>query len=89
MDIMMPKMDGYTACSELKLGADRSGIPIVFVSAHGFELNKELAMRLGADRYLVKPISLRMLLDTITKCLLPSNFKEVREECICDSQDII
>jgi CheY-like chemotaxis protein len=76
MDIMMPGIDGYTACSELKSKPLTSNIPIVMVSAHGFELNKKLAERCLSDGYLVKPLAMSSLLDTVNMFLRPSDLHE-------------
>jgi len=67
MDIMMPNVDGYTACHKIKMGQDTKAIPIVMLTALGQELNMKLAKEIGADGYITKPFSLRDLLDTIGK----------------------
>ena len=65
MDIMMPKVDGYTACSKIKTDEAIKGIPIVMLTALGHELNKKLVNQMGASGYMTKPFSLQDLLDTI------------------------
>ena len=65
MDIMMPKVDGYTACSALKTDQTTKKIPVVMVTGVGHELNKKLANEIDADGYITKPFSLQSLLDTI------------------------
>ena len=67
MDLMMPNMDGYTACHAIKQDPATKAIPIVMVTAVGQELNKKLAKEMGASDYITKPFSLRDLLDTIGK----------------------
>ncbi len=69
MDIMMPKMDGYSACSIIKADKATREIPVVMLTAVDHELNKELAKRLGADGYMTKPISHQALLDIINQFL--------------------
>ncbi len=68
-DILMPEMDGYTACSILKSDEKTKRIPLVMFTALGYEMNKELSERLNADGYLVKPVLVEVLLDTINKLL--------------------
>jgi len=53
LDIMMPGMDGFSVCSEIR----RRGItvPIIFLSAKGDIIDKGIAFKLGGDDYLVKP----------------------------------
>ena len=69
MDIMMPKMDGYTACDAIKRGKATKGIPVVMLTALGYELNRELAYKLNADGYITKPFSRQELLSAITQFL--------------------
>ena len=69
MDIMMPKMDGYTACDAIKRSEATKGIPVVMLTILGYELNKELAQKLGADGYIAKPFSRQELLSAITQFL--------------------
>lgn len=67
MDLMMPKMDGYTACSKIRNNATTSGIPVVMLTAIGHDLNKKFASEMGADGYITKPFERQDLLDTINK----------------------
>ena len=70
MDIMMPKMDGNTACYALKMNQDTKAIPVVMFTAIGYELNKKLSQDvMGADGYITKPFSRQDLLDTISQFL--------------------
>lgn len=69
MDIMMPKMDGYTACKIIKTTPVIKTIPIVMLTAVGYELNVELSHEVGADGYITKPFSHQDLLDTIVRFL--------------------
>jgi len=65
MDIMMPKMDGYTACREIKLDKATKAIPVVMLTSVDFQLNKELAKDIGADGYITKPLDRQKLLDVM------------------------
>ena len=69
MDIMMPGIDGYTACHTIKQDPATETIPVVMLTAIGQELNKKLAKEMGADGYITKPFSLQDLLDAIDRCL--------------------
>jgi CheY-like chemotaxis protein len=57
MDVRMPKMTGYEACEVLKGDADTEGIPIVFLSAKGQEMEIKQGMALGAVEYIIKPFA--------------------------------
>lgn len=69
MDIMMPKMDGYTACHTIKKDPVTNAIPVVMLTAIGHELNVKLSQEIGASGYITKPFSPRDLLDTIDRFL--------------------
>lgn len=62
MDIMMPKMDGYTACREIKNIKD---IPFIMLSARGEEYDKLIGFDLGIDDYVTKPFSPKELVARI------------------------
>ena len=57
LDIMMPEMDGYSVCREIR-GMDND-IPIVFLSAKSEEIDRVIGLELGADDYISKPFGTR------------------------------
>ena len=69
MDMMMPKMDGLTACHAIKKDPATKSIPIIMVTAIGFELNIKLSQQMGATGYVTKPFSPQDLLDKIAQVL--------------------
>lgn len=69
MDVMMPKMDGYTACSRIKIDQVTKEIPVVMLTAMDQELNVKLAKEMGADGYITKPFTSLELQNTITRFL--------------------
>ena len=69
LDIMMPKMDGYTACREIKMDKVTKAIPVVMLTSLDFKLNKALGKSVGADAYITKPLNREELLDVISKFL--------------------
>ncbi len=69
MDILMPNVDGYNACSMIKTDQSTRSIPVVMLTGIGYELNKKLAKEMGADDYITKPFTSEELLDTISKFL--------------------
>lgn len=54
IDIMMPEMDGYSLCSQIR---QKSSVPIIIVSAKDTEPDKIAGLTLGSDDYLTKPFS--------------------------------
>ena len=69
MDMMMPKMDGLTACHLIKNDPATRAIPVIMVTAIGFELNIKLSQQMGASGYVTKPFSSQVLLDKIAEVL--------------------
>ncbi len=55
LDIMMPGMDGYTVCKELKASAKTKDIPVIFISALNETLDKVKAFEVGGIDYITKP----------------------------------
>lgn len=58
LDIMMPGLDGYQVCKQLKSDAKTSGIPIIFVTALSEVADEEKGLNLGAVDYITKPFHL-------------------------------
>lgn len=59
LDIMMPEMDGYTVCREIR--RQNEHIPIVFLSAKDEEIDRVVGLELGADDYISKPFGIHEL----------------------------
>ena len=72
MDIMMPKMDGYTACKEIKKIKD---VPFIMLSARSEEYDKLIGFDLGIDDYVTKPFSPKELVARV-KAITKRNNKE-------------
>ncbi|MBQ5415072.1 MAG: response regulator transcription factor [Firmicutes bacterium] len=66
MDIMMPRLDGYSACKEIKKLKD---IPVIMLSARGEEYDKLFGFELGIDDYVVKPFSPKELMARVAAVL--------------------
>lgn len=58
LDLLMPEMDGWTVCRQLRA---RSAVPIIIVTAKSEEDDKMLGFELGADDYVTKPFSPKVL----------------------------
>ncbi len=71
MDVMMPKMDGFAACRELR--ARGITAPIIFLSAKGDIVDKGIGFQAGGDDYMVKPFDPRELLMHIEAHLRRAN----------------
>jgi DNA-binding response OmpR family regulator len=66
MDVMMPKLDGFSAVKEIKKTKD---IPVIMLSARGEEYDKLFGFELGIDDYMVKPFSPKELMARINVIL--------------------
>ena len=73
MDIMMPKLDGYSACKEIK---KTKNIPVIMLSASGEEYDKLFGFELGIDDYVVKPFSPKELMARVNAVLARSSAKQ-------------
>ncbi len=69
LDLMLPGIDGLEVCRRLKGDAAYKSIPIVMVSARGEEPDVVSGLELGADDYIAKPFSPRLLLARIKSVL--------------------
>ena len=63
LDIMMPGMNGYDVCREIR--KKNATVPIIFISAKSEEVDKVLGLELGADDYILKPFGVREVLARI------------------------
>jgi len=75
LDIMMPGMDGYVVCEELKKHDSTKNLPIIILSAKASVDDKVKAMDLGIDDYMIKPFDPRELEARIKMRLKPANGK--------------
>lgn len=66
LDIMMPYMDGLTACEKIR---EFSDVPIIMLSAKGEEMDRVQGLKIGADDYVVKPFSPKELVARIEALL--------------------
>lgn len=66
MDVMMPKLDGFSACKEIRSSKD---VPIIMLSARGEEYDKLFGFELGIDDYVVKPFSPKELMARVAAVL--------------------
>ncbi len=78
MDIMMPRLDGFSACKEIK---KIKNVPVIMLSARGEEYDKLFGFELGIDDYVVKPFSPKELIARIKVAMKrtspPENSKDV------------
>ena len=68
-DVMMPEMDGYEFCKNVKSNIEYSHIPVVLLTAKNDMDSKILGLKVGADAYIEKPFSFNHLLTQLTTLL--------------------
>ena len=73
LDVMMPEMDGLTACSKIR---EFSNVPIIFLTAKADDMDKLMGFEHGADDYLTKPFNILELKARIKALLRRANAEE-------------
>lgn len=79
MDVMMPDLDGFSACREIR---KTSSVPILMLSARGEEYDKLHGFELGIDDYVVKPFSPKELMMRVGAILKRSGAKSGSREVV-------
>ena len=67
MDMNLPVLDGWSACKQARLDDDIKHIPIIALTAHAMETDRQEALDAGCDDYATKPIDFPALLKKIEK----------------------
>lgn len=78
LDIMLPGLNGLDVCRKIRSNPEFNNIPIIIISAKTEELDVVLGLELGADDYVAKPFSLKVLFSRIKAVLRRG--KEVEKE---------
>jgi two-component system alkaline phosphatase synthesis response regulator PhoP len=66
LDLMLPDMDGFDICRDIK---EKTDVPVIILSAKSEEFDKVLGLELGADDYMVKPFGVRELMARVKNIL--------------------
>ena len=77
MDIMMPELDGFSACREIK--KEKADIPVIMLSARGEEYDRIHGFEIGVDDYVVKPFSSKELIMRVGAVLKRSGIRSEKE----------
>ena len=67
MDVSLPKMDGWEATRRIKADAETRQIPIIAVTAHALDDDREKATQVGCDGYLAKPVAPRRVVEEVER----------------------
>ena len=79
LDVMMPKVDGWQVCREIR---EYSKVPIIMLTARSEERDELLGFELGVDEYISKPFSPKILVARIEAILRRSNQGEAAEDVL-------
>ena len=81
LDVMLPKMDGFEVCRKIR---EKSGVPIIMITAREEEVDKVLGLEMGADDYITKPFSMRELTARVK-----ANLRRIKTAEQPDNADIL
>lgn len=76
LDIKMPRMDGIEVLTKLR---ETSNIPVIFLTSKDDEIDEAIGLRMGADDYITKPFSQRLLLERIKALLRRQSLTQSHE----------
>lgn len=82
LDIMLPKMDGFETCREIKKDKRFSAVPVVILTARGQEIDRIVGFELGVDDYVIKPFSPRELVLRIKAILKRGKPREFAKDIL-------
>ncbi len=86
LDIMLPKLDGWSVCRRIRQKSDAF---IIIISARSEDEDKLLGYELGADEYITKPFSPKVLLACITALLKRSRSNSQEDNSLIKNQELI
>jgi two-component system alkaline phosphatase synthesis response regulator PhoP len=74
LDVMMPKMDGYETCKQIRKREEFKNTPVIFLTAKSSEIDEVYGLNIGADDFIQKPISPKKLIARVK-----SNLRKVEQ----------
>src|SRR5262245_20768862 len=82
LDLMLPRLDGLEVCRQIRAGKQSHSIPIIMLTAKGEEMDQVVGFSVGADDYVTKPFSPKVLLQRIRAL-------QRRSENSAESKDVL
>lgn len=86
LDIKMPRMDGMEVLTKLR---EKSSIPVIFLTSKDDEVDEVIGLRMGADDYITKPFSQRLLIERIRALLRRESLRQGSSTETTEDGDII
>ncbi len=78
LDVMLPELDGFEVCHQIRSKADTEEIPIIFLTAKAEDEDQVRGLMLGGDDYLTKPASMEVILARVKSALRRSQVSEIK-----------
>ena len=69
MDMSLPEISGWEATQQLKANPAHANLPVIALTAHAMEADRQQALDAGCDEYETKPVDLKRLLEKINRLL--------------------
>jgi light-regulated signal transduction histidine kinase (bacteriophytochrome) len=92
LDILMPDMDGYAVCQQLKADPRTTGVPIIFISALDAGFDKVRAFDIGGVDYIAKPFQVEEVLARVKNQLmiqqLQKDLKNLNQKLLTSNQEL-
>jgi len=88
LDVMMPKMDGFEVCKNLRKSVKTKDTPIILLTAKGTLEDKVIGFGAGADDYLVKPFDIQELLVRMRALMRRTGYVKPSNEEVLESGDL-
>ncbi|MBN2374502.1 response regulator transcription factor [bacterium] len=89
LDLMLPGLDGFDICRLLKSDGNTSLIPIIILTAKGEDADVVTGLELGADDYITKPFSPKVLTARIRAALRRGKLKDTEDKSIVSIHDMV
>ncbi|MBU0944378.1 MAG: response regulator [Proteobacteria bacterium] len=80
MDVQMPVMDGYEATKVIRSNPVLSGLPVIAVTAHAMQSDRDKCIQAGMNDYVAKPITPELLFSVITRWMRPDQLEPMYRE---------
>ncbi len=80
LDLMLPGLQGMDLCRIIRNDPEKSGLPVIMLTAKGEEFDKVLGLEMGADDYITKPFSIRELVARVRAVLRRGAFPEKKDK---------
>lgn len=69
LDVMLPGLDGYEVCRQLRQESETATLPILIISAKARDDDRDIGLRVGADAYIAKPVDPSVIIQKVEDIL--------------------